>query len=84
MPAGTASRRRCRTARVDTARRRARPQPRSIALATPDCISCAFITGDNVIFAPRPWNERLCRRWDLARIVHLEEDQPRFASRPRL
>jgi hypothetical protein len=40
-----------------TARRRARPQRRyiaSVALATPDCISCAFITGESVIFAPRP------------------------------
>jgi hypothetical protein len=26
----------------------------SIAFVTPDCISCAFIAGDNVTFAPKP------------------------------
>src|SRR5687767_4619158 len=26
----------------------------SIAFATPDCISCAFITGEKVMFAPKP------------------------------
>jgi hypothetical protein len=49
---------------IEVARRRAAtagrgrcPQPRyiaSVAFATPDCISCAFITGESVIFAPSP------------------------------
>jgi hypothetical protein len=43
--------------RGSTAARRPRPrQPyiASLAFATPDCISCAFITAENVIFAPKP------------------------------
>jgi hypothetical protein len=40
--------------RGSTASRRRCPQQRymaSVAFATPDCISCAFITGESVIFA---------------------------------